>query len=116
MAKRKMNKAYDLYNGFKGESTVGKVFRRIPEELIDGLTAKQIAMVAEVIAKAYADGKESAGAEMIDNNAVYINSLDRVIEWNEEGAQYERVQVKEPGCTVTKSVKVKEGILVPKFS
>lgn len=116
MAKRKMNKAYDLYTGFKGESTVGKVFRRIPEELIDGLTAKQIAMVAEVIAKAYADGKESAGAEMIDNNAVYINSLDRVIEWNEEGAQYERVQVKEPGCTVTKSGKVKDGILVPRFS
>ena len=116
MTSRKWNKAYKLYNGFKGSVTIKKVFDRIPEELAEGLTAKQIAQVALIAAKAYEDGKASTGAEMIDNNAVYINSIDKIIEWNEEGAEFERQTVAERGYKVTKSVKVKDGVLVPKFS
>lgn len=112
----KLNRAYDMYTGFKGRETVGKVFRRIPDELVQSLTAKQIAAVAEIVAQAYEDGRASTGAEMIDNNAVYINSLDKVIEWNEEGAEYKRVQEKKPGYTVTRNEKTKEGVLVPRFS
>lgn len=112
----KLNRAYDMYTGFKGQDTVGKVFRRIPDELVQGLTAKQIAAVAEIVAQAYEDGRAFTGAEMIDNNAVYINNLDKVIEWNEEGAEYKKVQEKKPGYTVTRSEKVKDGVLVPRFS
>lgn len=111
-----MNRALDNYKGFKGESTIRSITERVPDELIEKLTARQIALVMEAINKAYNDGKASAGAEMIDNNAVYINSLGKVIEWNEEGAEYKRVRTEESGCTVTKNVKVQEGTLVPRFS
>lgn len=112
----KMNRALDNYKGFKGESTINAITERVPDELIEKLTARQIALVMSTISKAYNDGKTSAGAEMIDNNAVYINNIGKVIEWNEEGAVYERVTEKEARCTVTKNVKVQEGILVPRFS
>ena len=112
----KLNRAYNLYTGFKGASTVRKVFERIPDELLQGLTAKQIAAVAEIVAQAYEDGRASTGAEMIDNNAVYINNLGKIIEWNEEGAEYNEVQEKTAGYTVTRSKKVKDGVLVPRFS
>lgn len=112
----KMNRALENYKGFKGASTIRNIADRLPEQLVEQLTARQIALVMQAIGKAYNDGKASAGAEMIDHNAVYINSLGKVIEWNEEGAEYERQEVEEPGCTVTKSVKVKDGVLVPRFS
>lgn len=112
----KINRAVEKYKGFKGSSTINAITERIPEELIENLTSDQIALVMEAINKAYNDGKASAGAEMIDNNAVYINNIGKVIEWNEEGAVYERVTEKEAGCTVTKNVKVQEGTLVPRFS
>ena len=112
----KMNRAIENYNGFKGDSTIHKIVERIPDELVSELTGKQLALVMQAINKAYIDGRASTGAEMIDNNAVYINSLGKVIEWNEEGAEYETQTIDEPGCRVTKRIKVKDGILVPRFS
>ena len=46
-----------------------------------GFTLKE---VADCIYAAYHRGKSAAGAEMIDDNAVYINSIDRIIEWDKE--------------------------------
>lgn len=112
----KMNRAVEKYKGFKGSSTINAITERVPDELIEHLNSDQIALIMSAINKAYQDGKTSTGAEMIDNNAVYINNIGKVIEWNEEGAVYERVTEKESGCTVTKNVKVQEGILVPRFS
>lgn len=112
----KINRAVEKYKGFKGNSTINAITERVPDELIEHLNSDQIALVMGAISKAYQDGKESTGAEMIDNNAVYINNLGKVIEWNEEGAAYKRVTTEEAGCTVTKNVKVLAGVLVPRFS
>lgn len=38
-----------------------------------------------------------------------------MIEWEEVGAEYERVTEQDGGCKVTKSVKVKDGELVCRF-
>lgn len=112
---RKYNKAQELYRGFKGANTLGKVFERIPEELIERLTSAELAMVAEIIAKAYNDGRASTGAEMIDKNAVWVDSLGKIIDWYEEGAEYETVTETIPGGKRTYSRKIKDGIMVAKI-
>lgn len=127
----KLNRAHEEYTGFKGAETYTTVEKQLPEELIEKLTGKQLALVMQAISKAYQSGKASAGAEMIDNNAVYINRLGKVIEWSEEGAEYEYQKVVHPAksykgengkdvyipeSTSMAPVKVKDGILVPRFS
>lgn len=113
---RKIKKAKKIYNGFKGSDTLAAVFEQIPDDLAQELTAKQIAAVAELINKAYHKGRASTGAEVVEANAVYVDSLGKIIEWNEEGAEYERVEEKTAdGCTVVKHKKVKDGVLVPRI-
>lgn len=112
----KLNRAMELYTGFKGAGTYSEVENQLPEKLVDELTGAQLALVMQAINTAYQKGKASTGAEMIDNNAVYINKLNKVIEWNEEGAEYVRETVTEDGYKVTRSRKIKNGVLVPRFS
>lgn len=109
------------YTGFKGSQTVSDIKSRLSEELIKELTGKQLGAVMDAINKAYHDGRASTGAEMIDNNCVYINSINKMIEWNEEGAEYQQITetipcTKEsPSYIITKGIKIKDGILVPRF-
>ncbi len=115
----KMNRAIETYTGFKGGATLSAITDQVPEELIERLTGKEIALVMQAINEAYQKGKASTGAEMIDNNAVYINNLGKVIEWEEEGAEWERQEVKDLSTYSGKRivpVKVKDGVLVPRFS
>lgn len=112
----KLNRAMELYTGFKGTATYSAVEKQLPEKLINELTGAQLALVMQAINTAYQKGKASTGAEMIDNNAVYIEKLDKVIERNEEGAEYTRETVTENGYKVTRSRKTKDGVLVPRFS
>ena len=111
----KLEKARKLYKGFKGYSSLAAVENQIPEELIPQLTARQLAIVMDAINASYQRGRASTGAEMVDTNCVWINGINRMIEWEEVGAEYERVTEQDGGCTVTKSVKVKEGELVCRF-
>ena len=112
----KLKRAKDFYTGFKGTATVRAVMDQIPEELVDQLTGKQLALVMSAIDSAYQRGKSSTGSEMIDNNAVYINSINKIIEWSEVGAEYERITQQEGGATVTRSIKTKDGHLECRFS
>lgn len=112
----KLNRVMELYTGFKGTATYSAVEKQLPEKLVNELTGAQLALVMQAINTAYQKGKASTGAEMIDNNAVYIEKLDKVIEWNEEGAEYTRETVVENGYRVTRSRKTKDGVLVPRFS
>ena len=64
--------------------TNSAVFAQIPDTLTQSLTSEQLAAVADCIHAAYHRGKSAAGAEMIGDNAVYINSIDRIIEWDKE--------------------------------
>ncbi len=111
----KLAKARKLYNGFKGYSTLAAVEKQIPEELIPQLTARQLALVMDAINAAYQRGRASTGAEMVDTDCVWINGINRMIEWEEVGAVYERVTEQDGGCKVTKNVKVKDGELVCRF-
>lgn len=112
----KLNRAMELYTGFKGAGTYSEVENQLPEKLVNELTGAQLALVMQAINTAYQKGKASTGAEMIDNNAVYIEKLNKVIEWNEEGAKYIRETVSENGYKVTRNRKTKDGVLVPRFS
>jgi hypothetical protein len=112
----KLNRAMELYTGFKGAGTYSEVENQLPEKLVNELTGAQLALVMQAISTAYQKGKASTGAEMVDNNAVYIEKLNKVIEWNEEGAEYIRETVSENGYKVTRSRKTKDGVLVPRFS
>jgi len=64
--------------------TNSAIFAQIPDGLAQSLTADQLTEVANCINKAYHKGKADAGAEMIDSNCVYINSIGRMIEWNKD--------------------------------
>lgn len=127
----KMNRAIENYTGFKGAGTLDAIKSQVPEELIERLTGKELALVMQAINAAYQKGRASTGAEMIDNNAVYINKLNKIIEWTEEGAEYEYREVVHPAkkfigetgkevyIPESKSrvpVKIKDGALVPRFS
>lgn len=70
----------------------------------------------DAVHAAYHAGKNSTGAEMIDSNCVWVKSLNKGIEWTEEGAEYEHREVKEELeggriKTTLQPVKVKEGVL-----
>ena len=108
----KLNRAYEEYKGFKGGQTYRAIQEQVPEELIEQLTAKQLAIVMGAINKAYHKGRASTGAEDIGSNAVWVDSIQKLIEWEEVGAEYEKQTTKEFGHTVTRSVKVKDGKLV----
>ena len=76
----KLHRAIKLYSGFKGANTLTAIMEQIPCQLIDGLNSYQLAAVMQAIN----NGKSSAGAEMIDADAVYINKLGRTIEWEQK--------------------------------
>lgn len=112
----KISRAVELYNGFKGAQTIDAVVAGVPEELIERLTAKELSVVMQAVNSAYHRGRKSTGAEMIDNNAVYIDKIDKVIEWKEEGAEYESKTMVESWGKHTVAEKVKDGVLIPFFS
>ena len=116
------------YERVKALSPIGKYHRTfdaiwsgIPDELKDQLTSKQLTLVVAAKAQSFQDGKASTGAEMVDDNAVWINSLNRAIEWTEEGTEYEdhTEVIDKPGCmqeTTRQRIKTKDGVLVARFA
>ena len=62
--------------------TNNAVFAQIPDGLAQSLTADQLTEVANCVNAAYHRGKTDTGAEMVDDNCVYINSTGRMIEWD----------------------------------
>ena len=117
----KESRAMAAYDGFKGGQTVAHVKKLVGKELADRLTGHELGLVMSAVNRAYHEGKDSMGAEMIDSNCVWIKSLDRAIEWNEVGAEYEQVPFKETSpdgriVTGTRSVKVKDGELIVRFT
>lgn len=118
----KIAKAQKMAKVHQGPVTLSDITSRIPADVFKECPARLLAKIMEAIDGAYHDGKASAGAEMIDTNCVYINSINKAIEWTEVGAEYETVteivpyNEHGPGYTSTKQVKVKSGELVVNFS
>jgi hypothetical protein len=109
------------YTGFKGGQTIAHVQKLVGKELADRLTGHDLGLVMSAVDRAFHEGKASAGAEMIDSNCVWVNGLDKAIEWNEVGAEYKRVDIIETlhsgaTCKVNKAIKIKDGKLVLKWS
>ena len=112
--------AMAAYQGHKGTATVAAVLAQVPLELRNSLTGRQLGMVMSAVDAAYHNGKAAAGAEMINANCVWITGLNRGLEWDEVGAEYKTVteRINNPGSlgyNVTRSVKIKDGALVPRF-
>jgi len=63
----------------KGNSTISDILNQIPSELMEKLSPDDIAQIIEIIDKAYKNGRASTGAEMIDNDTVWINYLQKEI-------------------------------------
>jgi len=78
-ATTKLDRAMATYVGFKGDVTVRAVLAQIPQELQDSLTAKQLGMVMSAVNQAYHNGRASTGAEVVDGDAVWIDSLKQLI-------------------------------------
>ena len=75
----------------KGPVTTKAVLEQIPQALIPTLSSTQLAMIADAINTAYHAGRASAGAEVIDESptdgAVWINCINRAIEWHGKAGQ-----------------------------
>jgi hypothetical protein len=117
----KRSRAIASYDGFKGDSTVAHVLQLVGNELANRLTGHELGLVMSAVNRAYHAGKASTGADMIDDNAVWINKLNRAIEWVEVGSQYETVEepiiVNGYRCGIShRPVKVKDGELVVRFA
>lgn len=80
MNKLKSKNMLKAYNGFKGSETLQAVIDGVPEELFDELTGRQLGFVMKAVNNAYHRGRVSTGAEMVDTNAVWIASLDRILD------------------------------------
>lgn len=63
----------------KGNSTVSAILEQIPSSLIEKLSSDDIACLMDIVDKAYKKGQASTGAEMIDNETVWIHHLQKEI-------------------------------------
>jgi len=69
----------------QGVATISDVIGRVPQSISEKLDVEEYAELLNCINRAYHDGKASAGADMIDKSAVWINSLQAIIEWDKDG-------------------------------
>ena len=115
----KESRAMAAYDGFKGGATVEHVRKLVGKELAERLTGHEFGLVMSAVNRAYHEGRASTGAEMIDANCVWINGIDRGIEWIEVGAEYETQEFEENVCgrisKGVRSVKIKDGEMVARF-
>lgn len=75
----KLEDALSKINIHKGGTTVSAILQQIPTDLIDRLSSDDLACIINIIDKAYKKGQSSTGAEMIDNDTVWINHLQKEI-------------------------------------
>jgi hypothetical protein len=115
LKRKNMMKAY---TGHNGTETVSHILEIMGNEL-NHLSGKDLGKIMNAIDKAYRLGKTSSRAEMIDTNVVWIENLQKAIEWKEVGAEYQEVTEDAGmgmGITKTYNKKVKDGELVLSFS
>jgi hypothetical protein len=83
MTSIKINRAINLYTGFKGPRTIQAIIDTIPDALLGELSSKRITSVMTGINTAYRSGMAAAGAEMVDTNCVWVGAqTQKLIEWD----------------------------------
>ena len=80
MRKDKYNRMLAHYAGFAGQATIKAIRAQIPQELFIELTGRQLGLVMRAVNQAYHNGRASTGAEMVDNDAVWINGKNKLVE------------------------------------
>lgn len=92
-----------------------EIWNRMPEELKERLTAKEISLVMQAMNTSYHAGRKSTGAEKIDTDCVWIDDIG-MMEIKEDGAEYETVTETDTSrgytCTIHRQVKIKSGKLI----
>jgi hypothetical protein len=83
MSTIKMSRAVSEYRargGFCGAATVDAIKANLPIELYKELTGRQIGIVMAACNSAFHKGKAATGAEMVDEDAVWIASRGIIVE------------------------------------
>jgi transcriptional regulator with XRE-family HTH domain len=78
----KINRAQKLNAYDNNLGTCNAIFNQIPQSAIEQCSASTLNAIADAIQHAYQAGRAKAGAEMIDNNAVWVDSIKKTIEWD----------------------------------
>ena|GEM_PF-1137300 len=78
----KINRAQKLNAYDNNLGTCNAIFNQIPQSAIEQCSASTLNDIADAIQHAYQAGRAKAGAEMIDNNAVWVDSIKKTIEWD----------------------------------
>lgn len=68
------------YDGHRGPATVGAVLDGVPHALVVRLTGRELGLVMSAVNAAYHRGRASCRAEVIDDDAVWIEPLGRLYE------------------------------------
>jgi transcriptional regulator with XRE-family HTH domain len=78
----KINRAQKLNAYDNSLGTCNAIFSQIPQSAIEQCNASTLNDIADAIQHAYQAGRAKAGAEMIDGNAVWVDSLKKTVEWD----------------------------------
>jgi len=73
--KRKIDRAIELAKCFKGRETIKHILSIISEELQERLSSEELAQVITAIDKAYKLGILSCRAEVVDDDAIWVEPL-----------------------------------------
>ncbi len=65
------------YKGHRGSLAMAAVEEQIPAELADRLTGRELGLVMTAVNAAYHNGRASCGAEVVDGDFLWINTLNR---------------------------------------
>jgi transcriptional regulator with XRE-family HTH domain len=76
----KIEDAIDMSRVHKGPTTVSTIVNMIPQSLLDKLDSAEISLLIDVINASYQNGRASTGAEMIDDDTVWINKMQIAID------------------------------------
>lgn len=63
--------------------TCSAIFSEISSKLKESCSADQLAEIAKCVNTVYQAGRSHAGAEMVDDKTVWIDSLQKMISWDD---------------------------------
>ena len=73
--KTKVRRAIRKANVYKGYITLSAIMDQVPDSLADRLNSNDLATVIEAVQRAYHKGKRSTGAELCDEEFVWVDCL-----------------------------------------
>lgn len=75
----KYQRMIDTYDGALCPSIISAIIDHIPQELKESLTGRELGLVMQAVNNAYHAGIASAGAEIIDEDSIWIHEFQALI-------------------------------------